>query len=79
MRELVDFIIGSLVEKESYDIVIVEDEETVNIKVLVDSEKVSKLIGKSGRIAKAIRTIVKAISNNDHKKYSIYIEQRPTE
>lgn len=76
MRELVDFLVGQIVEQDSYEIVMVEDDNTVEIKVFVDQEKVAKIIGKSGRIAKSIRTLVKAASQNSEKKYDIYIEER---
>ncbi|MFI3228677.1 MAG: KH domain-containing protein [Bacillota bacterium] len=76
MRELVDFLVGQIVEKDSYEIVMVEDDNVVEIKVFVDQDKVAKIIGKSGRIAKSIRTLVKAASQNSEKKYDIYIEER---
>ena len=53
-----------------------EDNDNVEIKVLVDKNKVARLIGKSGRLAKSIRTIVKAAAQNSDKRYDIYIEER---
>lgn len=76
MRELVDFLVGQIVDSSSYEIVMLEDDENVVIKVFVDKNKVAKLIGKSGRIVKAIRTIVKASAKNNDKKYDVFIEER---
>ncbi len=76
MRELVDFLVGQIVDSSSYEIVMLEDDENVVIKVFVDKNKVAKLIGKSGRIVKAIRTIVKASAKNNDKRYDVFIEER---
>lgn len=75
MRELVDFLVGKMIEPDSYEIVMLEDDNKVEIKVLVDKEKIAKLIGRSGRLAKAIRTIVKAAAQGD-KHYDLFIEER---
>lgn len=76
MRELVDFLVRQIVEDGAYEIVMLEDHDNVGIKVFVDKNRVAKLIGKSGRIAKAIRTIVKAAAQNSDKHYDIFIEER---
>lgn len=76
MRELVDYLVGQIIDRDSYDIVLVEDENNVEIKVYVDKNKVAKLIGKSGRIAKSIRIIVKAAAQNCEKKYDVFIEEK---
>lgn len=76
MRELVDFLVKQIIDEDSYEIVMLEDGDRVDIKVYVDKAKVAKLIGRFGRIAKSIRTIVKAASQNSEKRYDIYIEER---
>ncbi len=53
-----------------------EDSDTVEIKVYVDKDRVARLIGKGGRLAKSIRTIVKAFAQNSDKRYDVYIEER---
>ena len=63
MGELVKFIACSLVDKpEAVQIHEVETEEKLTIELCVDQEDMGKVIGKQGRIAKAIRTVVKAAS-----------------
>ena len=63
MVELVKYIAQSLVEKpEAVDVREVETEDSIVIELRVDPEDMGKVIGKQGRIAKAIRIVVKAAS-----------------
>ena len=50
-----------------------EEDDSVIIELSVDPEDTGKVIGKQGRIAKAIRAIVKAASVNDEKKVVVDI------
>lgn len=77
MEELVRFIVGELVEnKDAFEVSSqVEDGITV-INIYADKDEIGKIIGKQGRIAKAIRTIVKAGSGKDSKKVSVEIIER---
>ena len=47
--------------------------DTVYLKLMVDESDLGKVIGKQGRIAKAIRTVVRAMANRDNKKVIIDI------
>lgn len=74
MRELVEFIVGNLVD--SPDDVVVnqrEEERAYIIEINVAPDDMGKVIGKQGRIAKAIRTVVKAASAKSPKKYIVEI------
>ena len=63
MVELVNFIARALVDKpEAVDVREVENEDSIVIELRVDPDDMGKVIGKQGRIAKAIRTVVKAAS-----------------
>ena len=63
MVELVKYIAQSLVEKpEAVDVREVETEDSIVIELRVDPDDMGKVIGKQGRIAKAVRTVVKAAS-----------------
>ena len=42
---------------------------------MVDEADLGKVIGKQGRIAKAIRTVVKAVANRDGKRVIVYISE----
>lgn len=73
MRELVEYIVKELVD--NYDDCSVEvDDENALITVTVTKDEIGKVIGKQGRIAKAIRTIVKSASRNG-KKYFVEIKE----
>ena len=76
MYELVDFIVGSLIDKSEYELVIVEDGDKADIKVLVDKDAVNNVIGKGGKVAKAIRTIVKSATQKSDKSYGVHVEER---
>ena len=64
MRELLETIVKSLVEKP---------EEVVITELRVSQDDMGKVIGKQGRIAKAIRTILKAASIRENKKVTLEI------
>lgn len=74
MLELVKYIATSLVDKpEAIDVREVENEENIVIELRVDTEDMGKVIGKQGRIAKAIRTVVKAASAKSPKPVFVEI------
>ena len=74
MLELVKYIATSLVDKpEAIDVREVENEENIVIELRVDPEYMGKVIGKQGRIAKAIRTVVKAASAKSPKPVFVEI------
>jgi UPF0109 protein CPE1711 len=74
MRELLETIVKSLVEKPE-EVVITENhgEYSVIIELRVSQDDMGKVIGKQGRIAKAIRTILKAASIRENKKVTLEI------
>ena len=72
MKETLTTIIKSLVTDESaISINEIEGEKTVTYEVKVAESDMGKVIGKEGRIAKAIRTIMKAQAAKDSKKITI--------
>lgn len=75
MKELLEFVVKSLVDNKD-KVAIVEstkEDGTITFSIKVDEQEMGKVIGKQGRIAKAIRTLVKAISNKENKKVVIEI------
>ena len=76
MLELVNFLVKEFVSEENYEIVVTEDGDDIDIRVQVDKDHVGKIIGRQGRIAKAIRTIVKGAGQRLDQNYSVYIEER---
>ena len=76
MEEILKTIIESLVDqKDQIQITRVDDEKGVLLKVKVADEDMGKVIGKQGRIAKAIRTVMKAVTSKEHKKVGIIFEE----
>ena len=76
MEEILKTIIESLVDqKDQVQITRVDDEKGVLLKVKVADEDMGKVIGKQGRIAKAIRTVMKAVTTKEHKRVGIVFEE----
>ena len=49
------------------------DGDTVYLKLMVDESDLGKVIGKQGRIAKAVRTVVRAVANRENKRVIVDI------
>ena len=77
MQALVEHLAKSLVDHpDKVKVVAVEDgERAVTIRLTVAPEDMGKVIGKQGRIAKAIRTVVKAAAVKENKKVTVEIMQ----
>ncbi|MDO4571798.1 MAG: KH domain-containing protein [Clostridia bacterium] len=77
MEELVRFIAKSLVdEPDKVQVSTKQDEDGVVIELSVAPADMGKVIGRQGRIAKAIRTVVKAASVREDKKYMVEIVEQ---
>ncbi len=75
MKELVEVIAKALVDHPE-EVVVTEKTEGRNVIIVelhVASSDMGKVIGKQGRIAKAIRSVVKAASSKDNKKVDVEI------
>ena len=74
MKELVEVIAKALVDKPDEVVVTEKDDgRNVVIELHVAQEDMGQVIGKQGRIAKAIRSVVKAASFKDNKKVDVEI------
>ena len=76
MQELVTFVAKALVDHPD-QVVVSETEgpEAIILELHVADEDMGKVIGKQGRIAKAIRVVVKAAAAKTNKKVSVEIIQ----
>ncbi len=74
MRELVEVIAKALVDNPD-EVVVTERQEgrTTIVEVHVSESDMGKVIGKQGRIAKAIRSVVKAAAAKEDKKVIVDI------
>lgn len=76
MKELVEVIAKSLVDyPEEVVVTETENEKGVLVELRVAQSDMGKVIGKQGRIAKAIRSVVKAAASKDDKKVIVEIMQ----
>ena len=74
MKELVEVIAKSLVKNPDDVTVLANDDGDATVYELrVAPEDMGKVIGKQGRIAKAIRTVVKAAATREHKRATVEI------
>lgn len=72
MKEILETIIKSLVEDENgVSITEKEDEKGLIFEVKVANQDMGKVIGKQGRVAKSIRTVMKSVVGKEHKKVNI--------
>lgn len=76
MVELIEYIAKSLVDDpSSVDVTMTKNDDSIDITLKVASNDMGKVIGKQGRIAKAIRAILKAVSLKEDIKVNLEIEE----
>lgn len=76
MRELVEIIAKALVDQpEEVEVREIQGEQSLILELKVSPEDMGKVIGKQGRIAKAIRTVVKAAATKENKRVMVEIIQ----
>ena len=72
MKEILETIIKNLVEnKEEVSINEIEGTQSVVFEVKVAESDMGKIIGKQGKIAKSIRTVMKAVAAKEHKRATV--------
>ena len=72
MKEVLETIIKNLVDnQESIKIEEAEDQKNIIFKVQVADGDMGKIIGRQGKIAQSIRTVMKAVANRKDKKVNV--------
>ena len=75
MLDMIKFIVGSFADKpDLVEYVVEEKEKEVNVTILLEEGDMGKVIGRQGKIAKAMRTLVKAKGMETKTKYNIEIK-----
>ena len=75
MKELVEVIAKSLVDHpEAVEVIETSKDDAIYVELKVALEDMGKVIGKQGRIAKSIRTVVKAAASKGDKKVIVDIK-----
>ena len=76
MKEVLEIIAKALVENpDQVSVTEIEDGDSVTLELRVADGDMGKVIGKQGRIAKAIRTVVKAAASIENKHVTVDIVQ----
>ena len=74
MEELLKYLAQSLVEQpDQVSVTRVENERNIVLELRVAETDMGRVIGKQGRIAKAIRTVVKAATARENKRVMVAI------
>ncbi len=76
MLELIKFVIGQFAEKPEEIVYDVDDDgKNVTVTVMLADSDMGKVIGRQGKIVKALRTLVRAGSLKENKKYNVEIKK----
>ena len=72
MKDILETIILNLVDdKDAVQLNEVEGEKSIIFEVKVAENDMGRVIGKQGRLAQSIRTVIKSIAGKEHKKVSV--------
>ena len=77
MIELIKYVVGTFAEypdKAEYNVE--ENGREINVTVVLEPSDMGKVIGRQGKIAKALRTLVKVGSQKENKRYNVEIKER---
>lgn len=74
MKDLLEYLAKALVDNpDSVEVTSVEGEKSIILQLRVDPEDVGKVIGKKGRIAQAMRTLIKASATREGRNAIVEI------
>ena len=75
--DLIKYIVEQFAEdKENIDYSVKEKERVIEVTVTLSTSDMGQVIGKQGKIAKAMRTIVRAATPANSKKYIVEIREK---
>jgi hypothetical protein len=77
MKEVLEIMIACLVDnRDQVNIEEVVNDRTIEYKVKVAPEDMGKVIGKQGRVAKSIRTVIKSVAGKEGKRVNVeFVEE----
>lgn len=77
MKEILSIILNNLVDnKDAIEIIETEKENHIDFNVKVVSTDMGKIIGRQGKIAKSIRTLMKSLASKERKTISIEFSEK---
>lgn len=75
--DLIKFVVENFAEKKDEIEYKVEEKETaIEVTVLLNASDMGKVIGKQGKIAKSLRTLVGSATPRDSKRYLVEIKEK---
>ena len=75
MLDLIKYVVSRFAEKQA-DYIVNEEDDVTTVTVVLDESDMGKVIGRQGKLAKALRTLVRAAAVKENKKYNIEIKER---
>ena len=77
MKDVLELIIANLVDnKDQISIEEINNEKSIEFRVKVSQEDMGKVVGKQGRVAKSIRTVMKSVAGKEGKKVNVeFVEE----
>lgn len=80
MLDLIKYIVNTFAEKkDEVEYKVEEKDDAIEVTVLLADSDMGKVIGRQGKIAKAMRTLVKSATPRESKKYVIEIKEKNAE
>ena len=77
VNQLIRYVVESFAEKkDEIEYKVEEKDSVIEVTVLLNSSDMGKVIGKQGKIAKALRTLVSASTPRDSKRYVVEIKEK---
>ena len=77
MLELIKYIVNRFAEKQDeINYIVKEDGDNVDVTIVLDESDMGKVIGRQGKLAKALRTIVRSASAKENKRYNVEIKAK---
>ena len=77
MLDLIKYIVNKFAEdQENVEYAVAEKEIVIEVTITLPSSDMGKVIGKQGKIAKAMRTIVRAATPRNSKRYVVEIREK---
>ena len=74
VKEMLTYVVGNLVEHpEEIRIEVLENDSSVTLQLRVAADDMGRVIGRQGRIAKEIRTLIKAMGQREDKRVMVDI------
>lgn len=77
MLDLIKYIVNRFAEKQDeIEYIVQENGNAVTVTIVLEESDMGKVIGRQGKLAKALRTIVRLASAKEGKKYNIEIKSK---